>query len=173
MPGAILLLLGLVFALAGASKLLSPDAFRATLRKLVPASAVRLIVVGLPVFELLLGAWLISGVAPRQAAGAAVVVLLGFCAVLFRIWRRGLTCGCFGEMADSAPSGLARNVLLIAMAAYVALPDGPVVDGPWSAGAGNVVGRLTVVLGAACLWPCLVALVQRRKMIFSSMDGLR
>jgi uncharacterized membrane protein YphA (DoxX/SURF4 family) len=171
MSGAILMLLGFVFALAGVMKLVSPEPFRDTLRKLFAAGVAPVLAITVPLLELALAAWLVSGVAPRQAAGTAVVVLLVFCAVLLRIWRRGLTCGCFGEAADSAPSGLARNVILIALAATVAVPDVP-PDNPWSLGLGMVVGRMTVVLGAACWWPCLVALVQRRNLIFST-GGVR
>lgn len=167
MSGAILLLLGFVFALAGALKLFSPERFRDTLRKLLTPRVAPAVSVAVPVLELVLAAWLVSGVAPRQAAGAAIVVLLVFCAVLLRIWRRGLTCGCFGEAADSAPSGLVRNVILIALAATVAVPEA-LPETPWSLGLGMVVGRMTVVLGAACFWPCLVALVQRRNLIFSA-----
>lgn len=162
MSDAILLLLAVVFAAAGASKLMSPDPFRNTLRKLAPKRLVPAAALAIPLFELALAAWLLSGVAPRQAAGVAIVVLLAFTAVLLRMWRRGLSgCGCFGEAADSAPSGIARNVILIALGLAAALPTG-VLHGPWSGGAGTVAGRLTLILGAACLWPCAIALVRLR-----------
>ncbi len=168
MSGAILLLLGAVFVTAGVSKLASPDPFRNTLRKLVAPSLAGPMTVGIPMQELLLAMWLLSGVAPRHAAAVAVVVLLGFSSVLLRMWRKGLTgCGCFGEAADSAPTGLARNAILIALALGVVLPSDEVI-GPWSGGAGEIVGRLTLVLGAACLWPCAVAAGQRRKFILGT-----
>lgn len=168
MAGAILLLLGTVFAAAGVSKLLSPDPFRNTLRKLVPAALVGPVSIGIPVQELLLAMWLITGVAPREAAAVAVVVLLGFTSILLKMWRRGMSgCGCFGEAADSAPSGIARNVVLIALALCVALPAQP-IDGPWSAGVGAIVGRFTLVVGAACLWPCAVSVAQRRRFLVAS-----
>jgi uncharacterized membrane protein YphA (DoxX/SURF4 family) len=173
MVGAIVLLLAFVFALAGISKLLSPDRFRATLRKLMPLGAATVMVRAIPLTELLLAAWLVSGLAPRQAAGIAIIVLLMFTAALLRMLRKGLGgCGCFGEAADSAPAGLVRNVLLIALAACVALPQNA-SDGPWSSGEGAIVGRLTLVLGAACLWSCLVALVERRSFIFSTNGPTR
>ena len=168
MSGAILLLLAAVFAAAGVSKILSPEPFRATLRKLMPAPLAAGASRAIPALELALSAWLLTGVAARQAAGVAIVVLLAFTAVLLRMLRRGLSgCGCFGEAVDSAPAGLARNVILIALAACVALPE-TTPEGPWSDGAVMIVGRLTLVVGAACLWPCLVALVQRRNFILST-----
>lgn len=168
MSGAILLLLGALFAAAGVSKLAAPDPFRNTLRKLVAPALAGPMTVGIPIQELVLSAWLLSGLAPRQAAAVAVVVLLGFSSVLLRMWRKGLTgCGCFGEAADSAPTGLARNAILIALALAVVLPTGE-VTGPWSGGAGEIAGRLTLVLGAACLWPCAVAAAQRRRFILGT-----
>jgi uncharacterized membrane protein YphA (DoxX/SURF4 family) len=167
MSGTILLLLGFVFGLAGAIKLLSPEQFRDTLRKLLGARLARPLSAAVPVLELALAVWLLGGVAPREAAAVSILVLLLFSAALLRIWRRGLTCGCFGEAGESAPSGLVRNVILIVLAATVALPQAA-PETPWSAGAGIIIGRVTVVIGAACLWACLVALFQQRKFVFSS-----
>jgi uncharacterized membrane protein YphA (DoxX/SURF4 family) len=164
MPGTILLLLSVGFVVAGVAKLAAPERFRATLRKLMPAGAARLAGTGVPILELLLAAWLVSGIAPRHAAATAMLVLLAFSIMLRKMWRRGLSCGCFGEVADSAPSGLARNAILIALAACVALPATfDANDSPWAGGPTLVLGRFTIVLGAACLWPCLVALLQRRQ----------
>jgi uncharacterized membrane protein YphA (DoxX/SURF4 family) len=173
MTGAILLLLAFVFALAGASKLRSPDRFRATLRKLTHPGMANVMVRAIPTAELLLAAWLASGIAPRQATGVSVVVLLMFTAALLRMLRKGLSgCGCFGEAADSAPTGLLRNVLLMTLAACIALPQGA-AEGPWSSGVIAILGRLTLVLGAACFCPCLVALIERRHLIFSSNGSPR
>jgi uncharacterized membrane protein YphA (DoxX/SURF4 family) len=170
--GAILLLLGGVFAAAAVAKFASPEPFRATLRKLYGPTLARPIAIVVPVGELLLGGWLISGASPRKAAAVAVVVLLVFTATLMRIWRKGLTCGCFGEASESAPAGMARNVALIALGAWVVtLPETRAIDGPWSLGPGAVLGRLTLVLGAACAWACVVQVVQRRRMIFR-FDGV-
>lgn len=169
MAGVILLLLGVVFAAAGLSKLASPEPFRSTVLKLFGARAVTPMGLGVPIVELALGSWLVSGAMPRHAAAASVIVLLGFTAVLLRIWRKGLTCGCFGDASESAPSGIARNAVLIALALSVALPEAlsSTGDGPWSDGPGMILGRWTVVIGAACAWACVVALVRRRKLIFS------
>jgi uncharacterized membrane protein YphA (DoxX/SURF4 family) len=162
--GAILLLLGFVFAAAALAKLASPDTFRATIRKLYGPRAAGLMTIAVPVAELLLAAWLISGASPRKAAAASVVVLLVFTAVLMRIWRKGLTCGCFGEASESAPAGMARNAVLIALAAWVAQqPETTANDGPWSLGAGMILGRWTLVIGAACAWACAAAVVRRRR----------
>lgn len=168
--GAILLLLGVVFAAAAVAKLASPEPFRATVRKLYGPRAVTPMGVGVPLMELLLGAWLISGVSPQKAAAVAVVLLLMFTAVLMRIRRKGLTCGCFGEASESAPAGMARNVILIALGAWVATSsqEASTVDGPWSLGIGMVLGRWTLIIGAACAWACLVQIMRRSGMNFSA-----
>jgi uncharacterized membrane protein YphA (DoxX/SURF4 family) len=171
--GAILLLLGAVFAAAALAKFTSPQTFRATLGKLYGPRAAGPMTIAVPGAELLLAAWLISGASPRKAAAASVVVLLVFTAVLMRIWRKGLTCGCFGELSESAPAGVARNVVLIALAAWVAmLPESSAIDGPWSMGPGMILGRWTLVIGAACAWVCATAVVRRRGMIFGTREGL-
>ena len=95
--------------------------------------------------------------------------MLVFTSVLSRIWRKGLTCGCFGEASESAPAGIARNLVLIALAAWVAMsPEASTVDGPWSLGIGMVLGRWTLVIGAACAWACIVQVVRRSGMNFSA-----
>jgi uncharacterized membrane protein YphA (DoxX/SURF4 family) len=172
--GAILLLLGVVFATAALAKFASPEPFRATIRRLYGPRAAGPMSLVIPVMELLLGGWLISGASPQKAAAVAVVVLLAFTAVLMRIWRKGLTCGCFGEASESAPAGMARNVMLIALGTWVAmLPEARAIDGPWSMGPGVIVGRWTLVIGAACAWACAVQIVQRRGMIFgAASEGL-
>jgi uncharacterized membrane protein YphA (DoxX/SURF4 family) len=165
--GAILLLLGAVFAAAALAKFASPEPFRATLRTLYGRRAAAPMAVAVPVMEALLAAWLVSGASPRKATALAVVMLLVFTAVLMRIWRKGLTCGCFGEASESAPAGMARNVALIALGAWVAMaPETAVIDGPWSLGWGTILGRWTLVVGAACAWACAVQVVRRRGMIF-------
>jgi uncharacterized membrane protein YphA (DoxX/SURF4 family) len=167
--GAILLLLGVVFIAAALAKLTSPEPFRATVRKLYGPRAVTPIGVGVPITELFLGAWLISGAFPHHSSAVALVLLLVFTSVLMRIWRKGLTCGCFGEASESAPAGIARNIILIALAAWIAMsPLASTVDGPWSLGTGMVLGRWTLVFGAACAWACVVQVVRRGGMKFSS-----
>src|SRR5678815_4084009 len=74
MNGAILLLLGVVFAAAAPAKFASPQPFRATIRKLYGPRAAGPMSVAIPVVELLLGGWLISGASPQKAAAVAVVV---------------------------------------------------------------------------------------------------
>jgi hypothetical protein len=116
--------------------------------------------------ELILAGWLLSGVAPRAAAAVAVLVLLGFSAALLRMWRKGVSgCGCFGEAADSAPAGLVRNVLLIGLATAGVVLPAAAPAGPWSGGAAEVVGRGTLLVGAACLWACGVAVARRREFL--------
>jgi hypothetical protein len=69
----------------------------------------------LPWFELLLGLWLVAGVALRYAAGLASAVLLGFFAVMLRAYFKGMTidCGCFGFGEALGPATLTRDGVLV------------------------------------------------------------
>ncbi len=166
MFGAILILLACVFGLAGVSKLGAPDAFRSTLRKLLPFWMVVPTSIIVPVTELALAALLLSGLAPRLGAAISIAVLVGFTVVLRRMWYEGVKgCGCFGEASESAPSGIARNLVLITTALFVVLSKQPVQT--YGPSLGILLGQLTLVLGALCTWPAAVALVQRRNMIFN------
>ena len=167
MAGAIVLLLAAVFVIAATSKLRSKDAFRAVLRRMVPARIVEAIAVLVPLAELALATFLLSGIAFQKALCCAVFMLAVFTIVLVIMRRRGIKgCACFGETADtSSPgSGIARNILLIGIAALAASAEGPISI--WGPDFSSLLGRLTVVAGALCLWQCLVALVNRRKMLF-------
>lgn len=168
MAGVIVVLLGVLFIIAAVTKLSSPDSFRAALRKLIGPPLAGFATRAIPALELLVGASLVLGVYPRQITAIAVVMLLVFSAALLRMWRKGVTgCACFGEASESAPAGLARNAILIALAlAFVVLPprDPDVWAHDWRA----VAAQLTVVLGAISAWPLAVALVKRRDMIFGN-----
>jgi hypothetical protein len=39
-------------------------------------------------------------------------------------------------------------------------------------GPGMILGRWTLVIGAACAWVCATAVVRRRGMIFGTREGL-
>lgn len=167
MSGVIILLLAAVFALAGVSKLGSPGAFRAVLRGLLPAGLVAPVAILVPVVELTLVVFLVSGITPRNTVAAAVAMLVVFTIVLAEMWRRGMKgCACFGESLETATtgSGVVRNLGLITAGVFVAIDDGAVVL--WGPNLSHFLARLTVVVGTLALWPCLVALVERRKWIF-------
>jgi peroxiredoxin len=140
--------LATVFAAAALGKLADRDGSRLALRRFgVPAGLVAAIGVGLPVFELLVTGGLVLVASAAWAAGGAVALLLVFCVAIVRLLARGETpdCHCFG-MVGSAPVGrgtLARNVVLIAVAGFVAVAG-------WNY-AGMSVFRLAADLGALAI----------------------
>lgn len=168
MSGTIILLLVTIFILAAISKLRSLDAFSAVLRNLIPAPVVGPTSIIIPVVELILAGFLLSGIAPQKAIVAAIALLVVFTIILTEMWRRGIKgCACFGETVNTATtsSGVIRNLILIAAAASIANDPGPIsFVGP---DVSSFLARATVVVGALCFWPCLVALVNRRKLIFN------
>ena|ERR1700722_9876513 len=170
MNGVIILLLAAVFLFAALSKLRSQNEFAEVLRNLVPLSLVKAAALAIPVLELLLSAFLLSRIASRAAALVSVAVLGVFTIALTMMWRRGVKgCGCFGEDNNTATtgSGIVRNLLLVALALAVvaAGPENVLISGPDGA---TLLGRVTVVAGVFCLWPCIVALVERRNLILNS-----
>ncbi len=125
---ALRLVLGLVFVFAGFSKVRAPQAFADDVAayRILPLDGIDLFALGLPIFELVLGLWLLTGWRRRSAAFCASCVLLVFLAAVAWARMRGLTidCGCFGDGAFSGPaSGLAwvlgRNLLLAAGALFL------------------------------------------------------
>lgn len=163
--GAMVAILALIFAAAGIAKLRGREMFRARLRKLLPRALVAPTAVGVPVAELLLAAWLVSGYVRPVAAACAAGMLILFSVVLLRMWRIGLEgCGCFGEEAEGSGfvSALARNLLLIAGALWIAgVRKTTVFEHGWDGAA----GQGTVVIGAVCLWVCAAAVARRWKWI--------
>ncbi len=168
MSGTIILLLAAIFILAAVSKLRAREAFAAVLRNLAPQIFVVSLSIIVPVIELALAAFLLSGIALQNALAASIAMLVVFTIILAEMWRRGLKgCACFGETVNTATtsSGLIRNLILIAAAASIMNEREPISFlGP---DLSTFLARLTVIIGALCLWPCLVALVSRRKYIFN------
>jgi uncharacterized membrane protein YphA (DoxX/SURF4 family) len=116
------ILLGLVFLVSGASKLAAGPAWPEQARAL---GAPSFVVPVLPWFELVLGAVLVMQLAPTLAAAAALVVLVGFTALLLRRLAEGRhpPCACFGAWS-SKPLGrghVVRNLGFIALAAVALL----------------------------------------------------
>jgi uncharacterized membrane protein YphA (DoxX/SURF4 family) len=168
MSGTIILLLATVFVLAAISKLRSRAAFGAVLRNLVPARLVEPLTIIVPTTELLLAIFLLIGIAPQKAVAAAIAMLIIFTIVLAEMWRRGLQgCACFGESVNTSTtsSGLIRNAILIAAACSIITEPGPISF--WGSDISTFLGQLTIITGALCFWPCLVALVSQRKYIFN------
>jgi uncharacterized membrane protein YphA (DoxX/SURF4 family) len=168
MAGVIVVLLGVLFVVAGMTKLSSPEPFRAALRKLLGPPLAGFATRAIPVTELVVGSLLLPGIYPRPMTAISVVMLLVFSAALLRMWRKGVSgCGCVGEASESAPSGLARNAILIALAlVFVVLPQRE--PGVWAHDWRTVAAQLTVVVGSISAWPLAVALVKRRDMVLSN-----
>jgi uncharacterized membrane protein YphA (DoxX/SURF4 family) len=168
MSGAIILLLAAIFVLAAISKFRSSDAFGEVLRNLFPPPLIKPVAIMVPLSELLLAGFLLSGVAQKKAIATAIALLIVFTIILSVMWHRGLKgCACFGETvnADTSGSGIIRNLVLIACAIFVLNQPGPILF--WGPDFSTFLGRLTVIAGILCLWPCLIALVNRRKLIFN------
>lgn len=123
------LLVGAVFVYAGAVKLAAPQAFADSIAtfRLLPAQLVDLLALGLPLFEVVLGALLVLGRWTRTSALGALFSCGMFALALASALLRGLPvdCGCFGgHGASSVFQGwisLGRDVVLgaVALALYV------------------------------------------------------
>jgi uncharacterized membrane protein YphA (DoxX/SURF4 family) len=122
------LLLGGVFVVAGALKVLDPAAAVRAVRayQLLPEALVGPVAFGLPLVEIAIGLALLVGVFVRTAAIASAVLLVVFVLAVGSAWARGLQidCGCFGNSGEVAagetayPQELLRDgaLLLVALA---------------------------------------------------------
>ena len=110
-------LLGVVFVVAGASKVASGGQWPAQAAAL---GAPRRVAPAVPWWELVVGAALLAGLAWRLAAAAALVTLVVFTLLLVRVLRSGArpACACFGAWS-AAPlcwRHLVRNAVFAAIA---------------------------------------------------------
>jgi hypothetical protein len=109
--------LGIAFVLAGAAKLAAGETWRSQAQGMgAPSWSVPV----LPWVELVLGAALVTLIARRPAAVAALVLLAAFTSLILRRLRAGEhpPCACFGAWA-ARPLGrghVARNAVLAALA---------------------------------------------------------
>jgi uncharacterized membrane protein YphA (DoxX/SURF4 family) len=74
--------------------------------QILPAWAVSPLAHFLPFFEIVLGIWLLSGIALRFSSSLSILALCTFIYAMFSAWHRGLAinCGCFSQ--GGAPIGL-------------------------------------------------------------------
>jgi peroxiredoxin/uncharacterized membrane protein YphA (DoxX/SURF4 family) len=159
------LLLAVVFATAGAAKLLDQAGSRSALEGFgVPERVVPGAGMLLPLVELATAVALVIQPTARWGAAAALLLLLAFIGEIAHAMARGKApdCHCFGQL-HSAPAGrgtLARNAVLAVLAAVVVVAGpGPPID-DWAAARGAAelavvgLGVVATVLGAACvrLW---------------------
>jgi uncharacterized membrane protein YphA (DoxX/SURF4 family) len=111
------LVLGGVFIVAGALKVIDPQSSVAAVRayRLLPSSVETIVGWGLPFAEIALGLLLVAGIATRAVAAAAAALLLVFICAVASAWVRGLSidCGCFGGGGEVAPGQTAYGTELL------------------------------------------------------------
>ena len=105
------LVLGVIFFLSGLTKLGVAGAFAATINSYelsLPQGLVQAMAVGLPVIEIGLVVWLLSGLFLRVSALLSGIIMMVFLVAVMQAWARGLdiNCGCFAG-PDGNPLGLA------------------------------------------------------------------
>jgi uncharacterized membrane protein YphA (DoxX/SURF4 family) len=103
------LAVGTVFVLAGATKLVNPGSFSATLLAydVLPVDLLRPVALALPWLELVVGLYLLAGLFTRVAAWGAVAMLAVFMVAITQALLRGLSledCGCFGDLTSVVPA---------------------------------------------------------------------
>ena len=81
--------------------------------QMLPPWAVGIVAHFVPIFELVLGLWLLSGIALRFSSLLSTLAVMGFIAAMFSAYERGLTisCGCFGPGEQIGPFTLIRDAL--------------------------------------------------------------
>jgi uncharacterized membrane protein YphA (DoxX/SURF4 family) len=74
----------------------------------------------LPAIELVLGLWLLSGIALRLSSLISSLAFVAFITAMFSAYERGLTisCGCFGPGEQVGPKTLVRDALLFLPLAF-------------------------------------------------------
>ena len=125
------LVLGGVFLVAGATKILDPGSLAASIRTYelgLPEWFVTFSAYSLPYLEVLIGLYLIIGLFTKISAWVTNALMFVFLVALLQGAARGLEidCGCFGaaaggEESTSLPLAIARDVGLLALGLHVAL----------------------------------------------------
>ncbi len=123
------LVLGAVLVVAGAVKVVDPQASVAAVRayELLPPGLETAVGWGLPFLELVLGLLLLTGIAVRPTAVATAVLLGLFVTAVASAAARGLSidCGCFGGGGPVPPGQTAyaaevvRDLALLATAVWL------------------------------------------------------
>ncbi len=115
------LVIGGLFVYAGFLKALKPQAFADSIVtfQMLPKQLINVMAMGLPPFEILVGAMLIMGIRTKAASLAAILMSVIFSIAILQGLIRGLQidCGCFGSGTPSAMKNwlsLGRDLLLIA-----------------------------------------------------------
>jgi uncharacterized membrane protein YphA (DoxX/SURF4 family) len=122
------LVLGVIFLLAGLSKIASPSAFTDDVMEyqLVSGSLAKIVAYSLPPLELILAALCIAGIILPLTASIAILLLLVFTIAIALNLARGrqFSCHCFGSSNATStigPATILRNLFLIAIALFLAI----------------------------------------------------
>ena len=109
--------------MASAKTSLSMFAMQVDSYQLLPPQLVSPMAHFLPLFELFLGLWLLSGILFRYSALMTTLLLGAFFAMMVRTYRMGLeiNCGCFGPGERLGPKTLLRDGSLLALALAVTI----------------------------------------------------
>jgi putative oxidoreductase len=119
--------IGLVFVLAGASKIGHAPEFAAQIAgfRLLPQAVIAPLALGLPFLEVLLGGYLVVGLFTRASAWTAALLLALFDGAIASAVVRGMSvsCGCFGpgDKTVTTWAEVARDAVLVVIAVVVAL----------------------------------------------------
>ncbi len=119
------LIVGGVFVVAGALKILDPGAFAVDVAnfRMLPHPAVNLIAITLPWVELVAGVLMVIGVWSRGSALVITAMCVLFLIALTQALARGLDvrCGCFGtvEARKVGLTAIAQDVVLLAGAVWL------------------------------------------------------
>ena len=117
--------LAAVFLVSGVLKAIDPDATYVAVRAydLLPKLGVALVAGVLPWLEIVIGLFLLVGIATRTVAIASAVLLLAFMAGVAQAWARGLSidCGCFGGGGGVDPGQTTYGLELLRDAGFLLL----------------------------------------------------
>jgi uncharacterized membrane protein YphA (DoxX/SURF4 family) len=119
------ILWGSLFIFSGILKVVDLETFRRALDAfaILPPSTLTIAALSISLLECILGALVVAGIRPREAATGLLFLLIVFTAVVALKIAEGtaIQCGCFGSL-DSSPIGiwtLVRNLVLLGIGALV------------------------------------------------------
>jgi methylamine dehydrogenase accessory protein MauD len=168
------LILAAVLAVAAVAKLADRPGTRRSLEGFgVPSAAVAYLAVAVPGVELLVAAALVPVATAWAGALAATALLLGFAGAVALALARGVEadCHCFGRLSSEKVgwSTLARNLLLVGLAAFVA------IAGSDDAGASVPlwVGGVALAAGLALNFAFMFELMKQHGRLLAQLEELR
>jgi len=176
------LILSAAFIVAAVAKLADREGTRTSFREFgVPAAAVPAAVIAVPLVELAVAATLLPSATATGAAWAAVALLAVFTVAIARVVASGqeAECHCFGSVSSRpvGPGTLARNGVLIAMAAAVGIGGAGASPTAWVADLSTTEAvlasvSLALALGLAFNTAFLFQLFRQNGRIWAELDAL-